>query len=128
MDPERQRRVERLQREAQGRMGEARALAEGLQQSNPELRQAPTTPEDWSPSLSAPGTEAFKQDLSNWESLKRQLLAAVDRTERRLTDALRARMLSDRLPAGAASQVADEYRLLVDRYFQTLPTPRRPPQ
>ena len=127
-DPDRQRRIERLQRDAQGRMGEARALAEGLQQANPELRQAPTTPEDWSPSLSAPGTEAFKQDLSSWESLKRQLLAAVDRTERRLTDALRARMLSDRLPAGGASQVADEYRPLVDQYFQTLPTPRRPQQ
>jgi len=127
-DPDRQRRIERLQREAQGRMGEARSLAEGLQQSNPELRQAPTTPEEWRPSLSAPGTEAFKQDLSNWESLKRQLLAAVDRTERRLTDALRARMLTDRLPAGGASQVADEYRPLVDQYFQTLPTPRRPRQ
>jgi len=127
-DPDRQRRIERLQRDAQGRMGEARALAEGLQQSSPELRQAPPTPEDWSPSLSAPGTEAFKQDLSSWESLKRQLLAAVDRTERRLTDALRARMLTDRLPAGGASQVSDEYRPLVDQYFQTLPTPRRPQQ
>jgi len=52
----------------------------------------------------------------------------VDRTERRLTDALRARMLTDRLPAGGASQVSDEYRPLVDQYFQTLPTPRRPQQ
>jgi hypothetical protein len=124
--PDRQRRLGQLQRDAQGRLGEARALAEELQQANPELRQSPTTPEDWRPSLSDPGTEAFKQDLTRWESLKRQLLAAVDRTERRLTDALRARMLTDRLPAGGAAQVADEYRPLVDQYFQTLPTPRRP--
>lgn len=127
-DPERQRRIEQLTREAQGRMGEARSLADGLRQSNPELRQMPTTPEDWSPSLSSPGTEAFKQDLSAWESLKKQLLAAVDQTERRLTDALRARMLQDRLPVGGASQVTDEYRPLVDQYFQSLPAPRRPPR
>ena len=34
----------------------------------------------WWRSFSAPGTEAFKQDFSKWESLKKGLLSAIERT------------------------------------------------
>lgn len=118
----------RLQREAAQRMGEARRLADELREQNPEMRNAPSTPEDWSPSLSAPGTEAFKQDFSRWESLKQNLLVALERTETRLAGQLRERETRERLNAGGHEGVSDTYRAMVDRYYESLASPRKPPR
>lgn len=117
--------VARLQRDADNQMREAQQLAEGVQRENPQTRGG-TTPEQWSRSVSAPGTEAFKQDFANWESLKKNLLVALDRTESELSDQLRTRENRERLNAGRHDAVAESYRRLVDRYYQSLAVPRKP--
>jgi hypothetical protein len=118
--------VERLQREVDDQMREAQKLAEQLRRDNPGMEKGATTPEGWQRSLSAPGTEAFKQDFAKWESLKKNLTVALEQTESKLADQLRARETRERLNAGRHDAVADTYRELVDRYYQSLAAPRRP--
>ena len=104
-------------------MREAQRLAGEVQREN---GQGGTTPEQWARSVSAPGTEAFKQDFANWESLKKNLLVALDQTESQLSDQLRARENRERLNAGRHDAVSESYRQLVDRYYQSLAAPRKP--
>lgn len=117
--------VARLRRDADNQMRAAQKLAEGVQRENPQMPRG-ATPEQWERSVSAPGTEAFKQDFSNWESLKKNLLTALDRTESQLSDQLRARENRERLNAGRHDAVAETYRQLVERYYQSLAAPRKP--
>ncbi|HYB95597.1 MAG TPA: DUF4175 family protein [Vicinamibacterales bacterium] len=84
-----------------------------------------TTPEQWQRSVSAPGTEGFKQDFAKWEELKKHLLVALEKTESQLSDQLRARETRERLNAGRHEGVADTYRDLVDRYYRSLAVPRK---
>ena len=120
--------VQRLQREADDKMREAQRLAEEVQKQNPGMQKGGTTPEQWQRSTSAPGTESFKQDFAKWESLKKNLLAALEQTESQLSDQLRARENKERLNAGRHDAVSDTYRELVDRYYQALAAPRRQPR
>ena len=117
--------VARLQRDVDNQMREAQQLAEGVQRGNPQMPGG-TTPEQWQRSVSAPGTEAFKQDFANWESLKQNLLVALERTESQLSEQLRTRENRERLNAGRHDAVSDTYRELVDRYYQSLAVPRKP--
>lgn len=117
--------VERLQREAGQQMRDAQKLAEEMRRENPGMQKGGTTPEQWQRSVSAPGTEGFKQDFAKWESLKKNLLVALEQTESALSDQLRARENRERLNAGRHDAVADAYRELVDRYYQSLAAPRR---
>lgn len=114
-----------LQRQLAEQLRETRERVEALSRDNPELR-GPATPEQWQPSVSAPGTEAFKQDFARWESLKANLLSALERVERSLTTQLREQETRDRLNAGASDAVPDDYRALVERYYRSLAAPRRP--
>jgi len=90
--------------------------------------QGPNTPEGWWPSLSAPGTESWKQDFARWESLKKQLLAALERVETEASTRLRDRENRERLNAGGHEAVSEAYREQVEKYFRALATPRKPPQ
>lgn len=118
--------LSRLQREADNQMRDAQKLAEDMQRENPGMQKGGSTPEQWQRSVSAPGTEAFKQDFAKWESLKKNLMVALEQTESQLSDQLRARENRERLNAGRHDAVADSYRALVDRYYQSLAAPRRP--
>ena len=116
--------LERLQRSVDEQMREAQKLAAEMQRDNPGMQKGGTTPEQWQRSISAPGTQSFQQDFSTWESLKNNLLAALEQTESQLSDQLRAREGRERLNAGRHDGVADSYRALVDRYYQSLAVPR----
>lgn len=113
-----------LQRQLAEQMRETRERVEVLGRDNPELR-GPGTPEQWQPSVSAPGTEAFKQDFARWASLKSNLLAALEKVERGLTTQLREQETKDRLNAGASDAVPDDYRAMVEKYYRSLAAPRR---
>lgn len=117
--------IARLQRQLADDMREARAQVDALGRSSPDMR-AGSTPESWQPSVSAPGTEAFKQDFARWEVLKKNMLLALEKVERGAADELRAQETRDRLNAGASDAVPDDYRRLVDRYYRSLAAPRRP--
>lgn len=113
-----------LQRQLAAQLRETHERVESLSRDNPELR-GPATPEQWQPSVSAPGTEAFKQDFARWESLKSNLLAALEKVERSLTTQLREQETKDRLNAGASDAVPDDYRAMVEKYYRSLAAPRR---
>ena len=106
-------------------MKEAQRLAQEMQRENPGMQKGGSTPEQWQRSVSAPGTEAFKQDFAKWEELKKNLLVALEQTESQLSEQLRTRESRERLNAGRHDAVADTYRTLVDRYYQSLAAPRR---
>jgi hypothetical protein len=76
--------------------------------------------EGFHPGLSAPGTEAWKQDFATWEELKTQLAAALEKAESSAAAQLRDQQAKDRLNAGATQAVPDEYRQLVDKYYRAL--------
>jgi hypothetical protein len=116
--------VAKLQRDIDDQMKEAQRLSQEMQRDNPGMQNGRSTPEQWQRSVSAPGTEAFKQDFAKWEELKKNLLVALDQTESHLSDQLRARENRERLNAGRHDAVADSYRELVDRYYQSLAAPR----
>jgi hypothetical protein len=117
-------RLEQLQREVNDQMREAARLAETLQRDVPGM-QGPDSEEGWWRSFSAPGTEAFKQDFSRWESLKKNLLVALEDVETKLSGELRERENKQRLNAGGHDAVSDAYRSLVEKYYRSLAAPRR---
>ena len=87
--------------------------------------QGPNGDQDWWRSFSAPGTEAFKQDFTRWESLKKNLLVALEGVETKLSGELRERENKQRLNAGGHDAVSEQYRALVEKYYKSLAAPRR---
>jgi hypothetical protein len=83
------------------------------------------TPEGQEPSPSAPGTEAFKQDRSEWESLRQGIDSAIARQEAAISDKLAAALAADRLHAGASERVPDAYQRLIARYYESIARRRR---
>jgi hypothetical protein len=79
-----------------------------------------STPEKHEFSRSAPGTEAFKQDYSGWQSLRRDIDLALERYEASVSARLDRSAAADRLAAGGSDRVPDAYRQSVARYFQSL--------
>ena len=71
-------------------------------------------------SVSAPGTQAFKQDYSQWEALRRDVELALERFDARRSEYLAKEEMSDSVNAGADDRMPEEYRDLVDTYFRSL--------
>ena len=78
------------------------------------------TPEQQEFSHSAPGTEAFKQDRSDWESLRRDLDSALEKYEASVSARLSKSESKDRFSAGGSDRVPDAYSQLIARYFESL--------
>ena len=118
-------RLQQLQQEVNERMRDAERLAGELRRENPSMR-GPDGNDNWWRSFSAPGTEAFKQDFARWESLKSSLLVALENVDSKVSDELRARANKERLNAGGHDAVSEAYRELVEKYYRSLATPRKP--
>jgi hypothetical protein len=84
-----------------------------------------STPEEHEYSRSAPGTEAFKQDFSGWESLRKDLDLALERYESAVSDRLARRPDKDRLSAGGSERMPEAYRKLIARYYESLAKVKR---
>ena len=97
-----------------------------LQQELGGARQSSggTTPEGQQMVTSAPGTEAFKQDFSGWETLHKDVTLGLERLEASLSKAMLERAARERLKAGAADRAPDEYEQAVDAYFRSLAAPK----
>lgn len=121
---DRARALERLREEAERLVREVQELAGALRDGG----WGGGTPEEWRPSLSAPGTQAFKQDFTRWETLKAHLLASIEQIESQASERLHTRETRDRLHAGRHEAVPDAYRDQVDRYYRSLASPRKPQQ
>jgi hypothetical protein len=114
--------VARLSGEAARDMQRAQQLVEQLKREDPTVAQGGmgSTFEGQGMTLSSPGTEAFKQDLSKWEQLRLQVSDALSRTESSIDRKLQVRNAKDRLPSGADDRAPAAYQPQVDTYFKAL--------
>jgi hypothetical protein len=112
-----------LKRDVDRQMRETRSLLDELKRDDPNSFSrggAGFTYEGQGMTLSAPGTEAFKQDFSRWEELRRQATQALDAAETSLSKKLQAREAHDRLAAGADDRPPAGYQKHVDDYFKAI--------
>jgi hypothetical protein len=91
-----------------------------LERSAPGSGLGGTTPEAHEWSTTDQGTEAFKQDFSKWESLRKEVDSALERYEASVVARAARRSLQDRLSAGGSDRVPDDYRKLIARYYESL--------
>ena len=118
----------RLRDDYNRRLKEARELLEQIGRDNPEVRTGGLgfTFEGQGMVMSAPGTEPFKQDFTQWEQLRKQVTLALDRAESELSRRLQARDTRDRLAAGVDDQPPAGYQDQVDSYFKSLAGRKKP--
>jgi hypothetical protein len=116
--------VARLQEQYQRQLRETRELLDRIGQTERDRSRGGMgrTFEGQGMVLSAPGTEAFKQDFARWEELRRQATQALERAESSLAERLQAREGRDRLASGVDDRPPPVYSEQVDRYFKALAT------
>jgi hypothetical protein len=87
-----------------------------------EYRRGDTgaTPEQQEFSHSAPGTQAFKQDRSEWDSLRKNLDQALEKYEATVSSRLSRTRTDDRFSSGGSDRVPDAYRQIIARYFESV--------
>jgi hypothetical protein len=112
--------LERLRQEYARELQRASELLGKLQQSAPRSGLAGRTPETAERSQADPGNQPFKQDYSGWESLRRDINLALERTENAVSAKIAEQKAQDRLSAGASDRVPDAYRRLIARYYEAL--------
>ena len=112
----------RLRQEYQRQLEQTRDLVDQLKRDDPNFAKsgAGFTFEGQGMVLSAPGTEAFKQDFAAWEILRQQATQALDKAESTLSQKLQSRESKDRLAAGVEDKAPADYQKQVDSYFRAL--------
>ncbi len=98
----------------------ARESLSRLERAAPGSGLGGTTPEQHEWSGVDKGTEAFKQDFSKWESLRKDVDSALERYEASVIARAARKSLQDRLSAGGSDRVPDDYRQLIARYYESL--------
>jgi len=78
------------------------------------------TPEQQEASHSAPGTEAFKQDRSEWASLRQAVDRALEQHDADVSRRLVRALGEDRLNGGGSERIPEHYRRLVAKYYESL--------
>ncbi|MPY86398.1 MAG: DUF4175 family protein [Luteitalea sp.] len=99
---------------------EARSLVDEAGQQNSEGAAAGGTPEHQEFSRSAPGTEAFKQDFSRWDALRKEVMTELETLELALSEQLAERDARNRLNAGGDERAPERYRDSVARYYRSI--------
>jgi hypothetical protein len=112
----------RLRDEYERQMKETQDLLDQMRREDPSFARggAGFTFEGQGMTLSAPGTEAFKQDFAKWEEMRKQATTALDHAEAALSKKLQAQQAKDRLAAGVEDKAPPEYQKQVDSYFKAL--------
>jgi hypothetical protein len=119
--------LQRLRDEYARRLREAEDLVRQLRREDPSLSQSGEgfTFEGQGMTLSAPGTEAFKQDFAKWDELRRQATRALESAESSLSKKLQEAQARDRLAAGVDDAAPAGYRQQVNSYFKALATRKK---
>jgi hypothetical protein len=112
--------LQRLRQEYARELQQARESLSQMQPSAPRSGAAGTTPEKHEWSQADPGTQGFKQDFSGWQSLRKDIDLALERTEAAASARLAREAARDRLSAGGSDRVPDAYRKLIARYYESL--------
>jgi hypothetical protein len=110
--------------DALARLGE-RSAGQGPTPSNREGTEqrgglGRSTPEQHEASRSAPGTEAFKQDRSGWESLRKDIDQALEQREAAISRRIASKIADEKLSAGGSDRVPEAYRQSIARYYESL--------
>jgi hypothetical protein len=114
---------ERLQQEAARQLQQTRDLIEQLRREDPSLTSGGPgfTYEGQGMTFSAPGTEAFKRDVSRWQSLRDQATRALDRVSSNVAQRLGQKSGSaERASSGLDDHAPASYRAQVDAYFKAI--------
>jgi hypothetical protein len=117
--------AERLRDEYGRQMEAAREALSRMERSAPRSGAAGTTPEQHEWSQADTGTQSYKQDFSGWQSLRKEIDLALERTEAGASARLARRVAEDRLSAGGSDRVPDAYRRLIARYYESLAGTRK---
>jgi hypothetical protein len=108
-------------REAYGkelqRTGEALSK---LERGAPGAGLGGVSPENHEWSVTDQGTEAFKQDFSQWQALRKDVDSALERYEASIVARASRKSLQDRLSGGGSDRAPDAYRRLIARYYESL--------
>ncbi|MCC7415780.1 MAG: hypothetical protein IT176_01475 [Acidobacteria bacterium] len=115
-----------LRREYAQKLDDARRLIDELRHDGHAAAGAGITPEGQGSVMSAPGTEAFKQDFADWDALRRQATTALDRAQAALSKALQEEQDADRLASGVEDRAPAGYQEQVDNYFKALAAKKKP--
>ncbi|HVS12176.1 MAG TPA: hypothetical protein VMS76_20105 [Planctomycetota bacterium] len=115
--------LERLHAEYQGELERARDALGQLQEAARGGTGA--TPEGQQAVTSSAGTEGFKQDRSEWASLRQGIDSAIGKQEAALSERLARALAEDRLSAGGSERVPDAYQRLIARYYESIARLRR---
>jgi hypothetical protein len=122
------RELSRLLDEYGRQLQQARDLVDQQHREDPSFEQSRPAFAAEGPgiTLSAPGTEAFKQDFARWQELRRQATLALEVAESSLLKRLQENESRDRLAAGADDKAPPQYQEQVDRYFKALAGKKKP--
>jgi len=112
--------VQRLRDQYQSELQRAEESLRRLNNAGGSTGMAGYTPEQQEFSHSAPGTEAFKQDRSDWETLRHNLDTGLEKYEASVSARLAKTESRDRFSAGGSDRVPDAYSQLIARYFESL--------
>lgn len=117
----------RLREEYARQLKQTRDLLDELRREDPTSQHgAGFTYEGQGMVLSAPGTEAFKQDFAKWDDLRKQATQALDNAQLSLSQKLQAKEARDRLAAGGGDRAPAEYQKQVDSYFKAIASKKKP--
>ncbi len=98
----------------------ARQTLSRLERTESGGAQGGTSPEQHEWSQTDQGTEAFKQDFSQWALLKKDVHSALDRYDASVIAKAARKSVDQRLSAGGSDRVPDAYRRLIARYYESL--------
>jgi hypothetical protein len=118
--------IGQLREEYTKQLREARDLLDELGRDNTPGGSGLTFEAPGNMTLSAPGTEAFKQDFARWETLRKQATMALERAQLSISQKLQEKLAHDRLATGVDDKAPDVYQQQVDSYFKALATGRKP--
>ena len=112
--------LEKLQQQYAQEVSRARQALDGRAGGEQRNGGEGSTPEQQEFSRSAPGTEAFKQDRSGWESLRKDLNRALEQHDAAVSRRLAGTLGDARLSAGGSERVPEDYRRFIAKYFESL--------
>jgi hypothetical protein len=122
--------LEKLREQYQRQLQETKELADQMRRDDPGFArgggggfsfEGPTNI-----GVSAPGTEAFKQDFARWEEMRRQATQLLDNVEASVSKKLQAKQAHDRLAAGTDDKAPAGYQKQVDDYFKAIASKKKP--
>ncbi len=91
-----------------------------LERGAPGSGAAASRPKSHEWSVTDQGTEAFKQDFSQWESLRKDVESALERYEGAIVARPRRKQPGGSPERGGSERVPDAYRKLIARYYESL--------